>query len=220
MNDTARDIQSSELVSTAGLDDFFEADANTLSVDVPELELVRDVGANGVSDGRELDTNSKVDVRELNGYVSVEEAASLIGISVRAVQKRLKRGTLSGMKTKHGSAERWLVEVSCLPVLKADASIVSSTTNDAEMDAPALESVRELGANVVVGVREPDAPRQQDDYRDQLIKDLQNQLQAASWRNGYLESKLEERDNQIKLLTATPQQRTWWQQFKAFFVKG
>lgn len=212
MSDTARDIQPSELVSTVGLDDLFEADANLSPVDASQVELVREVGAAG-----------SVDVRELDGYVSVEDAAALIGISVRAVQKRLKRGTLNGTKTKHGSAERWLVEVSCLPVPKADASIEPSAPNDDTMDAPILELVREAGANAPAEVREPDASKDfspQEDYRDKMIKDLQNQLQAASWRNGYLESKLEERDNQIKLLTAAPYNPSWWQRFKAFFIKG
>ena len=219
MSDTARDIQPPELVSTVGLEELFEADANPSLVDAPEVELVREMGANGSVGGRELDANpspvdapevefvrevgasGSADVRELDGYVTVEDAAALIGISVRAVQKRLKRGTLNGMKTRHGSAERWLVEVSSLPVTKADASIEPGAINDDEMDAPIIELVRETGANVPVEVREPDASTasgSQEDYRDKLIKDLQSQLQAASWRNGYLESKLEERDNQIK----------------------
>jgi predicted RNase H-like nuclease (RuvC/YqgF family) len=49
--------------------------------------------------------------------------------------------------------------------------------------------------------------------------ELETKLQAASWRNGYLESKLEERDIQIKLLTDSQQKPSWWQRFKAFFVK-
>lgn len=212
MSDTARDIQQSELVSTVGLDELFEADANLSPVGASEVEFVREVGA-----------TSSVDVRELDRYVSVEDAAALIGISVRAVQKRLKRGTLNGMKTKHGSAERWLVEVSCLPLPKADASIELNTANDDMVDPPVIELVRETGANAPAAGREPDTSKDfspQEDYRDKMIKDLQNQLQAASWRNGYLESKLEERDNQIKLLTAAPVNPSWWQLFKAFFVKG
>lgn len=209
MSDTARDIQPSELVSTVGLDDLFEADANSFVVDVPELELVRDADANGA-----------VDVRELDGYISVEDAASIIGVSIRAVQKRLKRGTLKGVKTKHGSAERWLVEVSCLPALKPDASVVGNDANSEPVDTSGGELVRELGAKAPGDVRKPDASGPGGDYKDNLIKDLQHQLQAASWRNGYLESKLEEREMQIKLLTADPQKPTFWQLLKAFFVKG
>jgi hypothetical protein len=207
MSDTARDIQPTELVSTAGLDDLFELDANSLILHAPELELVREPGANCTEP-----------VRELDGYISVEKAAAIAGISVRAIQKRLKRGTLDGVKTKHGSTERWLVNSTALSLSQADASTAAHDATSLIVDASEVELVRETGADGVESVRELDAPVV-DDYKDKLITDLQNQLQAASWRNGYLESKLEEREREIKLLTDSQHKPSWWQRFKAFFVK-
>jgi len=208
MSDTVRDIQIVETVSAEGLDDLFSSDANSPVVDAPELELVCQAGAN--------DTES---VRELDGYVSVEQAAAFVGVSVRAIQKRLKRGTLEGVKTKHGLTERWLVNAATLGLSKTDASTEAHETNPLIVDASEVELVREPGANVAESVRELDAPAIED-YKDKLITDLQNQLQAASWRNGYLESKLEERNIQIKLLTDSQHKPSWWQRFTAFFVKG
>lgn len=208
MSDTARDIQLADTVSAEGLDDLFVSDANPPKVDAPELDLVRETGASNLES-----------VRELDGYISVEQAAALAGISARAIQKRLKRGTLHGVKTKHGLTERWLVNAATLNLSKTGASIEPLDANSLVVDASDVELVREVGADVSGLVRELDAPGAEDS-RDQLIRDLQNQLQAASWRNGYLESKLEERDIQIKLLTDSQHKPSWWQQFKAFFVKG
>lgn len=49
----------------------------------------------------------------------------------------------------------------------------------------------------------------------------QRQLQAAVFRNGYLEAQLEGKDREIKLLTDTQQEQkpTWWNRFKQLFVK-
>ncbi|NJL71381.1 MAG: hypothetical protein HC888_07075 [Candidatus Competibacteraceae bacterium] len=207
MSDTARDIQPTELVSTSGLDDLFELDANSLILDAPELEIVREPGANCTEP-----------VRELDGYISVEKAAAIAGISVRAIQKRLKRGTLDGVKTKHGSTERWLVNATTLSLSQADASTAAHDATSLIVDASEVELVREPGANGADPVRQLDAPAVED-YKDKLIADLQNHLQAASWRNGYLESKLEEREREIKLLTDSQHKPSWWQRFKAFFVK-
>ncbi len=43
--------------------------------------------------------------------ISVEEASVRLGISIRAVQKRLKKGTLAGAETRTIHGERWLVEI-------------------------------------------------------------------------------------------------------------
>jgi hypothetical protein len=41
-----------------------------------------------------------------NSCVSVEKAAEKLNLSIRAIQNRLKRGTLKGQKIKHGASER------------------------------------------------------------------------------------------------------------------
>jgi hypothetical protein len=51
----------------------------------------------------------------------------------------------------------------------------------------------------------------------ELIRDLQNQLQAASFRNGYLESQLENQREQIKLLTDSQHKGGWWARFSSWF---
>jgi hypothetical protein len=51
--------------------------------------------------------------------------------------------------------------------------------------------------------------------------EAQRQLQAAVFRNGYLEAQLETKDSEIKLLTDSQQQAkaTWWQRFKQIWQK-
>jgi hypothetical protein len=49
-----------------------------------------------------------------------------------------------------------------------------------------------------------------------LIEQLQAKLEGATYRIGYLESKLEERDSQIKLLTDSQHKTGWWDRFSSW----
>lgn len=86
MNATARDFFQYPQADTKGMEDIFEV--------------------------RELDANQGANQspgRELARTVSVEEAAEKLGLSVRAVQKRLKKGSLAGFKKQTPQGLRWFV---------------------------------------------------------------------------------------------------------------
>jgi hypothetical protein len=52
------------------------------------------------------------------------------------------------------------------------------------------------------------------------LKELKQQLQGASFRNGYLEAQMEGRDRDIKLLTDSQHKRGWWAKFSSWFMTG
>ena len=43
---------------------------------------------------------------------------------------------------------------------------------------------------------------------------LQKDLQAATWRNGYLEAQVESQETRIKLLTDSQHKQGWWPRLK------
>lgn len=185
MTEAARDFKTIPAPTTEGLEEFFDVrerdapmDAN-LSLD---CSSVREEGANVVR----LDAN----------MVTVEEAAERLGVSPRAVQKRLKKGTLSGRKEKTSHGERWLIDVRELDSnLSLDGSFVRETTaNPVRLDAT------------------------RDEHRDVLIKEMQAKIEALTWRNGYLESQLENQREQIKLLTDSQHETKWWHKVRSWFA--
>ena len=205
MSDTARDYQTIESTSIEGLDILFEQDANSIGV------------------VREQDADSSPSVRVPVEYLDVEEAARRLGISPRAIQKRLKKGSLIGSKIKTGSLERWVIEAASLP--PTDQAQNSPTL--IELDANPVEVVREpssgldcLDANLYSGGRELGANQGANDFKDELIKELQHKLEAASYRLGYLEHQIETQNNQIKLLTDSQHKGGWWAKFSSWFFKG
>jgi excisionase family DNA binding protein len=182
MSDTARDYQTFQPIATEGLEEIFE---------VRELDASQD--ANQMSDGssvREQDAN----------MLSVEEAAERLGVSIRAVQKRLKKGTLTGRKEKTIHGERWLIDVRELDASQ-DANRMSDGSSVREQDANPVR----LNANL-------------DEDRDGLIKEMQAKIEALTWRNGYLESQLENQREHIKLLTDSQHQPSRWAGFKKWFL--
>lgn len=178
MTEAARDLNVLPATTTEGLDELF--------------------------DGNELDVSQGANIVRLDAshdepganWLSVEEAADRLGISVRAVQKRLKKGTLSGQKEKTANGGRWLVDGNELDASQG-ANIVRVDANCHEQDA----NHDEPGASSEIA-------------SDKLIRDLQAKLEAASYRIGYLEAQLETERQQIKLLTDSQHKPGWWARFK------
>ena len=114
MSDTAHDYQTPKPVSMEGLEDLFDEFANHEVQGANTLELVR----------------------EQDASVSVEHAAEILGISSRAVQKRLKKGTLKGLKVKQGGIERWSVNLSVMDREQDASCSVEMCIRDSYGQAP------------------------------------------------------------------------------------
>jgi len=225
MDNLAQNYQPSEPASLAGLEEVFE---------------VREQDAN--------QTLSSSSVREQDAsYLSVEQAATLLGISVRAVQKRLKKGALTGRKEKTDRGERWLVEVreqdasrseNGSLVREQDASRSENGSLVREQDASRSENgslVREQEngsygcihpAQDVIMI-EADVDSDHAPGTEQLTRELLAKLEVLTYRNGYLEAQLADRQKevelhqqQIKLLTDSQHTRGWWSKFASWFMGG
>jgi hypothetical protein len=190
MSDTARnDYQTIEPAKTEGLEDLFEIGEPNASIDVNLVHLDANHNEQGAN------------------FLSVEKAALRLGISVRAVQKRLKKGTLSGCKQKTLNGERWFVEVNNLDA-SLGANLICLDAKQNEQDA----NIVSLDANE----HEKDANLGEE--RDALVMQLQNKLEAASYRIGYLEAQLDVERNQVKLLTDSQHKPLWWLRSWQWFI--
>lgn len=201
MSDTARSYQTPDAVSTTGLDDFFSAEMNgPLPVEVPE-------------------------------GVPVETAALALGLSDRAVLKRLRRGTLKGFKVPSKYGEKWLVSPEGLPEpLPVELPLEAPEIVNCEGVGLPVECAEVPNVELELPIDLVGVPVQNaldiDRFMD-LVTDLQakldkanEQLQGATYRNGYLESKLEEREKQILMLTDNQQKGGWWARFSGWFFKA
>lgn len=124
----------------------------------------------------------------------VEEAAKILGISTKTVKDRLRKGTLKGFKQKDRFGEKWMV------CLDADRQVLPGATEPVAVGSP-YQVGPTAGENPIIQA-----------YKEQ-IKELQNKLDAATYRLGYLEHERETHLEQIKLLTDSQHKPGWWARF-------
>jgi excisionase family DNA binding protein len=133
------------------------------------------------------------------GYWTTEEAAKHLGISQRTVFKRLKDGSLKGMRVQGKFRQEWRIE----PVHKAQTVLeVVQERDDSIMNT--IEQLQEPIHEELKRVPEPSSGSAtyipELDRMLAVIREKDQLLQAATYRNGYLEAQLETHKEQIKLL--------------------
>lgn len=195
MSATARDYQSPNPPSTEGLDHLFDEGVLKRHEDSSEL-------------GR--------GVLECHEGVLPEVAAVQLGLSVSGVLKRLRTGNLQGFKVRAKRGEKWLVCPTSLPEGVLDSQKESSLSGEGVLDLmedSSKESLHQSEESSVLSSEiewEIHPTNVQSNTANIDVAELLRKLEGATYRIGYLESKLEERDNQIKLLTDSQHKIGWW----------
>lgn len=140
------------------------------------------------------------------GYWTTEEAAKHLGVSQRTVFKRLKEGIIKGIRVQGKYRVEWRIEPveTSIPgievALEDDDEIRSSYGTDQEGAPEHTQNLREQPSGPSLRLQELESLLSVIREKDQL-------LQAATYRNGYLEAELAHRDREIKLLTDSQHKR-------------
>jgi hypothetical protein len=149
--------------------------------------------------------------------LSTEDAAKKLGISSRAVINRLKAGTLPGKQVQGKYRKEWRVFWNEVPKTSEEQPEIRIESSEASEEPVQRHSE---------GFRSS-SERSEDTSESTAIlglleqnKRLMDQLNALTYRNGYLESKLEEREREVQLLTDSQHKRGWWARFASWFVTG
>lgn len=191
------------------------------SVSIEGLEEVFDVEPVPATDAAPVTSNAER-VTEVPALVAtnadgipVEQAASILGTSVNALKKRLRKGTLQGKKFEIKHGEKWFVDLSEIEKHKASLEPVSSTDG-----APVTGATEP-----VLGDPTPASSSAEQLELVALLQDLERKLEGASFRNGYLEAENEglrallgAKDSQIKLLTDRQHKSSGWSRFWLWFT--
>lgn len=153
-------------------------------------------------------------------YWTTEEAAKHLGVSQRTIFKRLKDGSLKGVRVKGKFRQEWRIEPLYAPltvlevVQEGDGSILN--TDDKTLD-PQEETPGEAKCVPKQSSGTPSYLTELDRMLA-VIQEKDRLLQAATFRNGYLEAQLEHREREIKLLTDNQHKRGRWVRFWSWFT--
>lgn len=132
--------------------------------------------------------------------LTLEEAAKRLNLSERTIQRRLKRGQLTGYKVNGDRGPEWrIILATSLDMTPTAVPTSDDTTVNTEVmtDAEPVSS-----EDMTPGATVPNVQLFQhfaSFYQDQ-IENLQEKLEAATYRNGYLEAELSSAKTQLQLL--------------------
>ena len=195
-------------------------------------------------DARKLSIIHSADTTELDDFFSchdkaeqqdltLEEAAKRLNLSERTVQRRLKQGHIKGYKTTGPRGPEWRIQLSSSDDTTTSGAQTSEDTTYVEaLSSEDMTADNKSQANLAY-------VQFVEFYRDQ-VEALQEKLEAATYRNGYLEAQLSSAESQLKLLpdlsakairTETLEQqigrleselvaarRNWWVRFGSWFI--
>lgn len=132
--------------------------------------------------------------------LTLDEAAKRLNLSERTIQRRLKAGQLVGYKVPGPRGPEWRVT---LKALDDTTETAVPSTDDATAGSPDMTVIAEMSSDDTTKNPHDIAAnavfQMSDFYRDQ-IETLQEKLEAATFRNGYLEAQLSNVEIQLKLL--------------------
>lgn len=132
--------------------------------------------------------------------LTLDEAAKRLNLSERTIQRRLKLGQLVGYKIQGPRGPEWRIRLASSDDTTGQAQLSTEETTAETADT-----------TIIAAVASDDTTEQQSDmgahafaqlsdfYRDQ-IESLQEKLEAATYRNGYLEARLANAEEQLRLL--------------------
>jgi len=159
-------------------------------VDVVDVEIPEGIPVANQGIPAEIPEGIPAQNQDIPEGIPVEEAAKLLGTSSRAVIKRLQKGTLKGHKAASKYGDKWLVDLEGIPA-----------------------------ANQGIPVEIPEGiPAQNQGVPVEIVQELLRKVEALTYRNGYLEAQLSEKEVHIKLLTDSQHKKTWWSKVRCWFT--
>ncbi len=188
MSEPARDLIPLETASTEGLEDLFEP--------------LTTPGQASTDQG--LATPNQ----PMTG-LSIEEAAKALSVTPRTVLRRLQKGALAGFKIDGQFGPEWRVATSEPLTTPGQAS------TDQGLTTPDQPNTHDSSSELVAELRQQITELKTE--LDRKVFEAQREIQAAAFRNGYLESQLEIEREQVKLLTDSQHKTGRWQRFRSWF---
>lgn len=166
-----------------------------MSEPAPELRPLEPVTTEGLED-------LFVDVSEVQLHATatqlnatarsctVKEASELLGVPTSTIYRRIKAGKYPVIGNDEAGAQ--LISVQ----LRAVAAQSNAVETQLHATATQLDQPESDNASVMA------------------LVEMSKKLEAANYRIGWLESQLQEREREVKLLTDSQHQPGWWARFK------
>lgn len=171
--------------------------------------LAQPVSLNGLDEVFEIDStlierSDQADMTVISG-LTIKQASEHYKLAIPTIRLKIKTGNIPAKKINGPKGPEWRIFPNGMPTPADNLAIV-----DSEDDDRVIEALCEPDSTVSEGFHQAHI------NLAALIKsnqELVSKLEAVSYRNGYLEAQLAEKESQIKLLTDSKQSCGRWERF-------
>lgn len=191
MSDTARDYQTPDAATTDGMDDLFDVESG-LDIVSPDLK-------------------PRLDIVSPDSWWTLAEAVTQLSVNEKTLRRWIKQGRVNAVKVQGTRGEEWRIEP-------------GQARTSAEQEKPGLDifspdiTITGQTQPIDIDTEQLIQLRVRLEIFEQENQELKAQLQGATYRNGYLEARLEGKEHEIKLLTDSQHHKpSLWQRVKEIF---
>lgn len=165
--------------------------------------------------------------------LTLKEAVEFYKISEKSVRIRIGQGKIPAIKVSGNNGPEWRIFPNGLPTepdrnqgstsVEPDRNQSGSAVEAETIEEPTAVEPEWCGVETesvsYSRVGESTGSARQDlSQLLEVIKAQAEKLEAANYRIGYLQSKVENQDEQIKLLTCSERDKSWWSEFVSWFM--
>lgn len=202
MTDTARDYKTLTTADTNGMDDLFECDAIAMQCETGDITSATQCEA--------------VDLEQsLLEDCTIVEASQRLGVAPSTIYRRIKAGKYQTKSLMDGTVKVLLPRV--VTMREAENLITATQCEAVAADILPCEAAKSANATQREAVQNASSSPEMN-ILSQAFDDMARKLEAATYRVGWLESQLQEREKDIKLLTDSQHKTSRWAVFKKWFL--
>jgi len=181
------------------------------STSLTGLEDVFDVDTTITDDCDQADTSL---ITKVGTGLTIKEASGHYGLAVPTIRLKIKTSEIPAIKVNGVKGPEWRIFPNGVPH-QTDQPDINDISFDAQPDLTHASGFQQPDRSVTQGFHQANI------NVSSLIKanlELTSKLEAASFRNGYLEAQAESYKNEIKLLTDSQYKHGRWSRFWGWFI--
>lgn len=163
--------------------------------------------------------------RDLEKSLTIKQAVHYYNMPPREIRAGIKSGQIKALRLGGQNGRKWRIFPQGIPQHLADR--YASTMPPIEPDDPSFLPAFATGISSPVPAPDSnDILDQKVTVRDLLadmqgaIADLEEKLEAAAFRNGYLEAQVAGLEDRLKLITLRQPPAPWWTRMFSFLAAG
>lgn len=163
--------------------------------------------------------------------LTIREAVAHYRLSANSIRLKIKLGEIAALKVDGPKGPEWRIFPTGLPQNNTETNELPSKgecTQQESIEPTSNDPIQECKHPAITV--QPTAEISVQEHNDSIgtlpvdafikliesNKELQNKVESATYRNGYLEAQLENHKDQIKLLTDSQHKASWWRRFTSW----